>query len=539
MVDDPNTAPLRITSEYEPDLELVKRFIQQKFAEGALAMLLAAVLALLTRMRDLNTELRKQLELGRRKRPPSETLVRLQMELPLWGDDKDGKSKSDANKPSKKPRKRGPRVPRPHGRAKLPEHLTRVPTPHLVDAAQRVCPCCNAETAHIKFVKRERLDIEPARFIVRQELMEMRACQNCHDYVVTAPRPDAIVEGGTLGDELIVQATVDHYQDGVPWERMQTRAREQGVPLSANTLAKASARAIDLMDPIVRYIFQKVMSSKYFGFDATGIRVIDPQHPLGIRSGALWLLQGDHSYSFFMYADSGHAHHLEALLKGHKLTSVMCDGSATNNCVERHGATRGGCNSHARRKLVEALRGGDTRALEGLELFARIFHIDAESKRAGETLEQRFARRQRETALVVRELKAWTRARRDDVEPRSQLGKAVRYIDKQWHRLTRFMHDPRMELTNNEVERDLRTWVLDRKVWMFCGHDDSARRAAAALTIITTCKKMGIDPRRYMRDTLRRLLAGEKDLAVLLPENYKPDIPGSTEQRGLSAPCAA
>jgi transposase len=293
------------------------------------------------------------------------------------------------------------------------------------------------------------------------------------------------------------------------------------------------------MDPIVRYIFQKVMSSKYFGFDATGIRVIDPQHPLGIRSGALWLLQGDHSYSYFMYADSGHAHHLEAALKGYKLTSVMCDGSATNNCVERHGATRGGCNSHARRKLVEALRGGDTRALEGLELFARIFHIDAESKRAGETLEQRFARRQRETALVVRELKAWTRARRDDVEPRSQLGKAVRYIDKQWHRLTRFMHDPRMELTNNEVERDLRTWVLDRKVWMFCGHDDSARRAAAALTIITTCKKMGIDPRRYMRDTLRRLLAGEKDLAVLLPENYKPDIPGSTEQRGLSAPCAA
>jgi len=66
---------------------------------------------------------------------------------------------------------------------------------------------------------------------------------------VTAPRPDAIVEGGTLGDELIVQATVDHYQDGVPWERMQTRAREQGVPLSANTLAKASARAIDLINP--------------------------------------------------------------------------------------------------------------------------------------------------------------------------------------------------------------------------------------------------------------------------------------------------
>ena len=85
------------------------------------------------------------------------------------------------------------------------------------------------------------------------------------------------------------------------------------------------------------------------------------------------------------------------------------------------------------------------------------------------------------------------------------------------------MHDPVMELTNNDVERGLRTWVLDRKTWMFCGHERSARRAADALTIITTCKNLGIDPRSYMRDTLRRILDGEKRLDALLPENYRPN----------------
>jgi transposase len=524
MVDDSSTAPLRITSELAPDLGLVERFIRQQFAEGALALLLATVMALLTRMRDLNTELMRQIALGRRKRPPSETMHRLQLELPLWG----AVPSSDTQPAKQKtPKKRGPRNPRPHGRAKLPEHLERKVQEHFVQPDERACPCCNAETARVKFVPSERLDIEPARFIVRQDRMEMRACQQCHDYVVTAPRPDAIVERGALADDLIVHATVDHYDDGVPWERMQRRAREQGVPLSANTLAAASGRAIDLLDPVIRHILHKTLSSKYFGFDATGIRVLDPQHPLGIRSGALWLLQGDHCYSYFMYAPSGHAHHLEALLKGYKLTTAMCDGAATNNCVERAGATRGGCNAHARRKLVEALRCGDARALEGLELFARIFHIDAESKRAAETLQQRLIRRQSQSAPIVAELYAWVRARRRDVEPKSPLGKAVRYIDKQWQRLTAFLHDPRMELTNNEVERDLRTWVLDRKTWLFCGHDVSAQRAAAALTIITTCKKLGIDPRRYMRDTLRRLLAGEKVLSALLPENYTPHLADS------------
>jgi hypothetical protein len=121
----------------------VKRFIQQKFAEGALAVLLA----LLARMRDVNFELRKQLALGRRKRPPSETMHRLQMELAFWDAVATNDSKPPAQTPNKKPKKRGPRTAHPHGRAKQPEHLSRILVPHHVEAEQRICPCCNAETA--------------------------------------------------------------------------------------------------------------------------------------------------------------------------------------------------------------------------------------------------------------------------------------------------------------------------------------------------------------------------------------------------------
>ena len=118
------------------------------------------------------------------------------------------------------------------------------------------------------------------------------------------------------------------------------------------------------------------------------------------------------------------------------------------------------------------------------------------------------------------ELRAWLDLRLGDVEPKSVLGKALRYLDRQWSRLTAFLRDPLMELTNNEVESHLRTWVLDRKTWLFVGHETSARRAADALTILTTCKKMGINPRAYLRDTLAKILAGEKSLVALLPETY-------------------
>lgn len=89
--------------------------------------------------------------------------------------------------------------------------------------------------------------------------------------------------------------------------------------------------------------------------------------------------------------------------------------------------------------MVEAPRRGDARALPALELYAKIFHVDAVSKRLGESLEQRFERRQRESAPVVAELRRWLDERLRDVEPKSALGQALGYLNRQWPRLMAFL----------------------------------------------------------------------------------------------------
>lgn len=517
----PSQKPTPITSATAPDLDAVRRFLEDMFARGAIAVLVASILALLTRMRDLNTELVRKLASTARKRPPNEAMRRLQLELPFLR--MPAANTQGTTPPSPPPpAKRGPKRRHGHGRPKLPAHLPRIAEVHLVSDAERTCPSCHVESKHIGFKETEKLDLKPAEFVVVQIRCETVGCTKCHAYMRTAPKPDEIVDRGLLGNELLVQATVDHYDNAVPFERMAAKAKQQDVPLSANTLAASVGRLIDLFDPVVRHIHEAALSSAYTALDATRMPVLDPTHPLGIRSGALWLIEGAHRYACFLYAPTGHDDHLEELLHGRTLASVMCDGSPTNNVVERAGGQRGGCNAHARRKLVEALRGGDARAAEGLAIYGAIFHVDAESKRLGETLAQRFARRQTESAPRVDELRAWLDQRRQEVEPKSPLGNALGYLHRQWTRLTAFLRDPTMELTNNEVERDLRRWVLDRKTWYFVGHDESARRAADALTLITTCKKFGIEPRRYLRETVRKILAGEKDLTTLLPESFAP-----------------
>ncbi len=521
-VSEPSDKLPPITSALDPDLGAVKKFVSDMIAKGAIAALVAAIVALLVKMRDLNTELMRKLASKSRKRPPNEEMRRLQLELPLlWASVANDAKPASAPPPDKKPNKRGAKNPKAHGRPKLPAHLPRVPDVHLVPADQRTCPHCHVELATICIkTTAEKLDVRPSQFVVSQTQVETCSCPKCHQYVVTADKGDEILDRGILGNELLVQALVDHHEDAVPWERMERNARDEGVPLAANTLASSVGRVIDLLDPVVRHIREACLSARFTALDATRMPVLDPLHPLGIRSAALWLIEGDHRYACFLYAPSAHAEHLRKFFEGRTLGSVMCDGSPTNNCVEDAGGRRGGCNAHGRRGLVEALRLGDARAVEGLELYAKIFHVDAESGRLGESTEQRFERRLRETAPLVGELRAWLDRRLGDVEPKSVLGQALGYLDRQWPRLTAFLRDPLMELTNNEVEGGLRTWVLNRKTWLFVGHELSARRAADALTLIRTCRKMGIDPRAYLRDTLAKILAGEKNLAALLPETF-------------------
>jgi transposase len=514
--------PPPITSAVAPDLDAVRKFMTDMLARGAVAALVAAILALLTRMHTLNTELMRKLASKSRKRPPNEAMRRLQMELPLlWTPPANDAKPAPPPPPDKERKKRGAKKPSPHGRPKLPAHLPRVPDVRLVPADKRACPHCDAELVRVCIkTTAEKLDVRPSEFVVSQTQVETCACPKCRQYIVTADQSDQVLDRGILGDELLVQALCDHYDDAVPWERMERNARQQDVPLAANTLASSVGRLIDLFDPVTRHIRNACLSASFTALDATRMPMLDPQHPLGIRTAALWLIEGDHRYACFLFAPSGHADHLRKFFEGRTLGSVMCDGSPTNNCVEDVGGRRGGCNAHGRRGLVDALRRGDARAVEGLELYAKIFHVDAESKRLGETLEQRFERRQRESVPLVAELRAWLDKRIGDVEPKTPLGQALGYLDRQWPRLTAFLRDPLMELTNNEVEGGLRTWVLDRKTWLFVGHELSARRAADALTLIRTCKRMGINPRAYLRDTLKKMLAGEKDLTALLPETY-------------------
>jgi transposase len=525
--------PPPITSPYAPDVAEVRAWLERMVAALKLTELVMAVLSLIMRMRDINTELMRQVAHLRRTRPRSETLDRLerQLVLPLLVVPSAGTStqKTDGDKPERKRTSR-----RGGGRRAAPAHFPRVPQPNPVPAEMRICPRCGATMNTVGHDTCEKIDVEPARFIVTVIRSETVACPNDHT-IVSAPTPPSIVEGGKLGDRLIVEAVADKYIEHMPIERQCQRFAYVGVEISPATLGRSVGAALDLLMPVAKLIHQQTRGQGLLATDATGIPVLDPSVTSGIRTGAIWCWTNARWVSF-VYSPSANSDSVKRFLLGiddadaelpsdadQRLAfcrSVQCDGTNVTSFLERAGGKRPGCWAHGRRRLVDCARSGDAIAREGLRIISELFAVERISTIAGDNGEQRRARRLEHSVPVLERIRGWLDEQRALAPPKTPLGRALRYLYRQWHRLLLFLEDGNIELTNNRRERELRRLVLGRRNWLFTWLDHGAERTSAILTIVGTCIAHDVNPRAYLHLVTKLIVHGwqQSKLRDLLPD---------------------
>jgi transposase len=200
--------------------------------------------------------------------------------------------------------------------------------------------------------------------------------------------------------------------------------------------------------------------------------------------------------------------------------TVQCDGTSVMTFLERAGGKRPGCWSHGRRGLVEAARSGDLSALDGVRIISKLFAVERGSSVAGDTADQRRARRLDLSRPVLDELREWLDDKRAAIPPKTTFGRGLGYLHRQWHRLLLFLEDGNIELTNNRRERELRRLVLGRRNWLFTWLDLGGERTASILTIIGTCIAHDVNPRAYLHLVTKLIVQGwpQAKLRELLPD---------------------
>jgi transposase len=378
------------------NLDELKRWLEQMVKHLAFARLIAAIVALVSRLTDINAELAKQLANLRRARPRSERWRAIEAQLAFtWtmaaapAGDKPEQSPSAAGNPPEKttPKKRSRQGQHP-GRQAFPSDMKRIPQYNGVPPDLRRCPKCGLEMSPLGHTYCEYLEVKPAEVFVVRRSDEALKCE-LDGTIVSAPPPPRIVERGVLGNRLIIESTADKFLEHQPIERQCLRYARSGVDIAPQTLGRCVAAHIDLLAPLARAIVDKTRGAGLLATDATNLPILDPESPQGIRSGTLWAWTNALWVSFVYSPDASSESVKQFLGEGNYARTVQGDGTNLLTFIERAGGRRPGCWSHGRRGLVLCARSGDRVALDGVRIIAPLFDVERESKLAGDNAAQR------------------------------------------------------------------------------------------------------------------------------------------------------
>jgi transposase len=191
--------------------------------------------------------------------------------------------------------------------------------------------------------------------------------------------------------------------------------------------------------------------------------------------------------------------------------------------------THVGCWAHARRKFVEAQKvqpkGKVGRADQALSLIRSLYAVEQKAKTM--SAEERLSLRDTQSRALIEKLEVWLTKSLNQVPPKTAIGKALIYLNRQWPKLTVFLTDGRIPLDNNPAENAIRPFVIGRKNWLFSQTPKGAHASARLYSLIETARANGIEPYTYMVEVLTKLpsLTTDNELDRLLPWNQGETIP--------------
>jgi len=431
----------------------------------------------------------------------------------------EAKADTPADKPDD-PQKQKKRKARPHGRGGFPAHLPRRRIEHPVDPAQAVCACCPDHPPLVQVGEDtcEKLVKLPVQYEVHVHAYPQMACQRCHEGVTSAPRQDNRLKADV---SVIADVVVKKYLEHQPLYRQQQAFERLGIPLSRQTLCDWTGWCSDQVEPVVKAMAGYILSQSLVQSDETPVRMqlADGQ----METARLWAYGLPWAEVVFDFrTDKSQQGPLE-FLQGTKARFVQADGGSSYGPVFaaldlQHIA----CMAHIRRDLFEARADAPLAVDLVLAAIQQLYRIESRAKTQGLSLESRRELRQREAKPIFLEVGQLIATLRQDVLPKSPLGRALKYAENQWPAMARYLEVPQAELDNNSIEHSLRAVVLGRRNWLHVGQESGGEKAANLFSLMITCKRLNVEPYAYLHDILQRLPSHlHKDIWQLTPRGWK------------------
>lgn len=340
--------------------------------------------------------------------------------------------------------------------------------------------------------------------------------------VLTAPLPDSIIDRCPADESLLASVLTAKFADHLPLYRQAQMLRRSDIQISRQTLSKWVLSLGAGLAPLYEAMKARVLESGVLFVDESPISLQTPGKGR-CKKAYMWVYAGggggDPPYRFFEFRTSRSHAHVEQTLKDYQGVLHSDKYAAYEKLAKREDIQWCPCMAHVRRKFVEA-EGGDPELRR--RILRKIRHLFMLERVAwAREPEERLRIRQQIEKPVLASLTAIVKERilAGGLLPKSKFSQALNYyLDLAVH-FENYLNHSDARLDNNVAERAIRPLTIGRKNWMFVGSENGGQASATILSLIQTCRNLGINPQEYLEDVLRRIMSHPaRRIEELLPD---------------------
>lgn len=389
------------------------------------------------------------------------------------------------------------------GRKPLAPDLPRTRQEHRLPP-DGICPHCRGTLRPLPPEITEQMIAVPARYEVIQHIRHKTVCRCCEAFT-TAPPPKSMVEGSSYGSaSFLAYIACNKYQLGLPYYRQEKLFRQSHVAINRTTMANLMNTCADRLVALFMLLKEALLRQSIIHADETTVQVLKEPGRDAQTTSYMWLYRSVkgalHPIILFDYQETRAGEHPTKFLTDFT-GYLQVDGYAGYNAVKE--VTRIGCMAHIRRGFVKALdaipkaQRAEALAAWPIDQIAILYQI--EKHQADATPEQRQAARQQHSLPIMNDIKGWLDRHKEQVVPKSLLGKAIHYALGQWDRMRVYLDDGRLSIDNNCAERAIKDLVLGRRAWLFADRPEGAHTIAIMHSLVQTAVANGLDPYQYLQ----------------------------------------
>lgn len=369
---------------------------------------------------------------------------------------------------------------------------------------------------------------------VYKYVVEQLRCNIC-DYLIQAQIPEEV---GTEKYDASFKSwlVLQKYYVAVPFYRQENFQRLLNFPLPDST-------QWDLVEQLAGYCYSpfnvlviKAANGQVVHNDDTRVRIQEviqeiKNNPETERTGMFtsgFIAETEgHKIALFMNGTNHAGENMDVILEKRKsdLPPIiqMCD-ALNNNIPKKVNTILCNCLSHGFRKFDELVDYFPTPCITIMKLLSQVYTFDEQTKSMD--AKSRLAYHQQHSKPVMDTLKLYLQALFDEklIEPNSEMGKAIKYMQRHWKKLTRFLQVTGAPLCNNVVERALKIAIRNRKAAMFYRTRYSAQIGGMLTSLIYTCQLANENPHHYLTVLQEYAAEIQKSPEQWLPWNYQASI---------------